>query len=91
MLRFLYRAALHVHPPYFRKRFADEMLAIFDEAQSPLAQAELLADAVVSLVRQWTVRPRFWEESVLGSDPVGSRAECRVVDDGVRLGASKIS
>ena len=62
MLRFLYRAALHAHPPYFRKRFAEEMLAIFDEAQSSLAQAQMLADAGISLIRQWTLRPRFWEE-----------------------------
>ena len=62
MLRFLYCAVLHVHPRYFRKRFAEEMLAIFDQAHSRLAQTGLLADAVVSLVRQWTVRPGFWEE-----------------------------
>lgn len=68
MLRFLYSAALRAHPPYFRQRFAEEMLAIFDQAHSRRAQTGLLADAVVSLVRQWTVRPRFWEEPAAVAD-----------------------
>ena len=62
MLRFLYRAVLHAHPPYFRHRFSDEMQAIFDHAMGPLAEAGLLADAAFSLARQWTLRPQFWEE-----------------------------
>jgi hypothetical protein len=62
MLRFLYRAVLRAHPPYFRQRFSDEMQAIFDEALGPLAECGLLADALISLVRQWTFRPHFWEE-----------------------------
>jgi hypothetical protein len=62
MLRFLYRRVLHAHPPYFRKRFVDEMLAIFDEAESRAAALGLLGDAVVSLGRQWMLRPQFWEE-----------------------------
>ena len=62
MLRFLYGAVLRAHPPYFRQRFADEMQAIFDQADSELARARLLADAVVSMARQWMLRPQFWEE-----------------------------
>jgi hypothetical protein len=62
MLRFLYSAVLRAHPPYFRQRFADEMQAIFDQADSELSRARLLADAVMSLARQWTLRPQFWEE-----------------------------
>jgi hypothetical protein len=38
------------------------MQAIFDHAMGPLAEAALLADAVISLARQWTLRPQFWEE-----------------------------
>jgi hypothetical protein len=68
MLRFLYRAALHAHPPYFRKRFAEEMLAIFDQTESGLERTGLLADAGISLVRQWTLRPRFWEEPATAAD-----------------------
>ncbi len=62
MLRFLYNAVLRAHPPYFRQRFSEEMQAIFDQADTELAKARLLADAVFSLVRQWTLRPQFWEE-----------------------------
>lgn len=62
MLRFLYSAVLRVHPPYFRQRFSDEMQAIFDQSHSDLTRGRLLADAVVSLARQWTLRPQYWEE-----------------------------
>ena len=34
MLRSLYRTVLHLHPPFFRQRFADEMQSIFDSARS---------------------------------------------------------
>jgi len=33
MLRFLYRGVLRAHPSWFRRRFADEMLAIFDQTK----------------------------------------------------------
>jgi len=62
MLRFLYCAALRAHPQHFRERFSEEMQAIFDQAESPLQQVGLLADAVLSLVRQWTLRPEFLHE-----------------------------
>lgn len=62
MLRFLYCAALRAHPRHFRERFAEEMQAIFDQAQSPMEQVGLLADALLSLLRQWTLRPEFLQE-----------------------------
>jgi hypothetical protein len=62
MLRFLYRAMLRAHPRYFRQRFSEEMQAIFDEADSELGRVRLLADAVFSCARQWTLRPQYWEE-----------------------------
>ena len=62
MLRFLYCAALRAHPRHFRERFAEEMQAIFDQAESPLQQVGLLADAALSLFRQWTLRPEFLQE-----------------------------
>lgn len=62
MLRFLYRAVLRAHPPYFRQRFSDEMQAIFDQADGQLTRARLLADVLFSLARQWMLRPQFWEE-----------------------------
>jgi len=57
MLRFLYGCALHLHPPAFRRRFAAEMLFIFDQQTSKSAAAKLLVDALVSTFRQWVLRP----------------------------------
>ena len=64
MLSFLYSAVLRVHPRYFRQRFSEEMQAIFDQTDGELARARLLADATLSLARQWMLRPQFWEEPV---------------------------
>jgi len=62
MLRVLYGLILRAHPEYFRQRFGEEMQAIFDEAESDRVALGLLADAAVSLARQWTLRPQFWAE-----------------------------
>ena len=61
MLRSLYRCALLLHPPAFRRRFADEMLSIFDQAHGTASALKLLLDALFSLSRQWTLRPEFWQ------------------------------
>jgi hypothetical protein len=62
MLRVLYGLILRAHPAYFRQRFGDEMQSIFDHAESDRVAVGLLADAMISLARQWTLRPQFWEE-----------------------------
>ena len=62
MLRSLYRSILRLHPPFFRQRFADEMLSIFDHTQSRTVSLALLVDATFSLMRQWVVRSEYWEE-----------------------------
>lgn len=60
MLRLLYLWLLRLHPAGFRERFAEEMLCIFDQTVASQAGGDrraasrLLADGVVSLVRQWT-------------------------------------
>jgi hypothetical protein len=59
MKRFLYRFLLYLHPVNFRVHFADEMLWIFDEEPSK-SQWVLLADASVSVLRQWTFHSGFW-------------------------------
>jgi Peptidase family S41 len=69
MLRPLYRCILRLHPPGFRQRFADEMLSIFDHSEGAPAGAKLLADALLSLVRQWTLRPEFWHETSPAPQP----------------------
>jgi hypothetical protein len=63
MLRFLYRCVLRAHPASFRQRFADEMLSIYDQAEGKLSAAKLLVDGVISLLRQWALRPEFWQEA----------------------------
>lgn len=71
MLRLFYRWLLRFHPERFRERFAEEMLSIFDHVEGRAATAELVADAFISLVRQWTIRSEYWEEKVSASVPAG--------------------
>lgn len=54
--RSLYRCLVQLHPPSFRRRFAPEMLWIFDEIADRDARIELFTDALTSLARQWIVR-----------------------------------
>ena len=72
MLRFIYRGVLRAHPSWFRRRFADEMLSIFDQTQGPLEAARLLGDGVISLLRQWTLRPEFLREPAAPATPNGT-------------------
>jgi Peptidase family S41 len=60
MLRPLYRSLLRLHPLAFRRRFSGEMLSIFDQTAGGGASFKLLADALFSLARQWTLRREFW-------------------------------
>ncbi|GEM_PF-7005307 len=55
-MRSLYIFLLRLHPPAFKYRFGDEMLAGFDEAPARDRPA-LLSDALLSLARQWLLRP----------------------------------
>ncbi len=54
----VYRALLWLHPPFFRKRFADEMLWLFDETVATEGAVALLLDGLISMLRQWLLRPR---------------------------------
>lgn len=60
LLRPFYRCVVRLHPPAFRERFADEMLSIFDRSVGTQAELRLLLDALLSLARQWALRPEFW-------------------------------
>jgi hypothetical protein len=60
MTRLLYRSLLQLHPTAFRRRFGAEMLCIFDE-MATVATMALLADALVSLARQWLLRTGAWK------------------------------
>ena len=72
MLRVVYRWVLRAHPPYFRQRFGGEMQSIFDCAESPGMEVGLFVDAVLSLLRQWSLRPQFWEQPNLQAVADGS-------------------
>jgi len=60
MSRALYRGLLRLHPAFFRERFAGEMLWIFDQTVEVEGAAALLADGMLSLVRQWLIRRLRW-------------------------------
>lgn len=62
MLRRLFRCVLLLHPPYFRRRFSEEMLSIFDHAADSWAELLLVIDGLVSAARQWGFRPEFLDE-----------------------------
>jgi hypothetical protein len=60
MRRSLYRCFIRLHPSPFRARFEEEMLWIFDEAESASGSASLIVDAGISLVRQRLTNPDLW-------------------------------
>ena len=68
MLRFIYKGLLGMHPPAFRKRFAEEMESIFEQVTERSARVKLLADGFLSLLRQWSLRPEFWHEFASGGE-----------------------
>jgi hypothetical protein len=65
-MRFLYALLIGLHPPSFRKRFAQEMLWIFEEAANSWGACALLRDAILSLLRQWLIRSELWKWLVAG-------------------------
>jgi hypothetical protein len=65
-IRTLYRCLVWLHPSEFRLRFEEEMLWIFDEAGHKWGPASLIADASMSLTRQWLLRSGLWKWVVAG-------------------------
>jgi hypothetical protein len=61
MIRTLYRCLLQLHPPAFRRRFAGEMLWIFEETWASSRAGSLLLDGLLSLLRQWLLRSGSWK------------------------------
>jgi hypothetical protein len=58
--RAIYACLVRWHPSRFRASFADEMLATFEDASLEQSSVWLLADAIVSLFRQWLFRADDW-------------------------------
>jgi Ca2+-binding EF-hand superfamily protein len=71
MLRAIYVAVLRLHPRFFREKFADEMLWIFDQCAGTERATALIRDAVRSLVTQWIFRSEPGDEARL-ADAAGS-------------------
>jgi hypothetical protein len=61
MTRALYRCLLWMHPPFFRREFAGEMLWIYDEAAQSSRVFPLFLDGFLSLARQWVLRSGYWK------------------------------
>src|SRR5262245_26305675 len=59
-MRSLYVFLVGLHPPRFRRQFADEMIYGFAESPGIPAKLWLIADGVLSLFRQWLLRPAHW-------------------------------
>ena len=74
MLRSCYRCLLRFHPTHFRERFAGEMLSIFDHVEGRTSKVKLFADAFISWLRQWGMRPQYWEHKTSASIPIGATA-----------------
>lgn len=70
MLRPLYRFVLHLHPAGFRRRFAEEMLSMFDDAAVAKGECLLLLDGLLSVARQWLLRPEFWGDLIPAQESV---------------------
>jgi hypothetical protein len=82
MLQTIYKRLIRLHPRFFRDRFGEEMMAIFDEARTPFAKIRLIGDLTISLMRQWILRPQFWHEPVIGNPiPVGGAPEFLVFEN----------
>jgi len=60
MVRGLYRSLVWLHPVAFRLQFGEEMLWIFDQAVDTWSAGSLIADAGISLPRQWLIRSDLW-------------------------------
>jgi hypothetical protein len=66
MTRALYTCVLWLHPPAFRRRFADEMLWIFEEASESHGIFPLFTDSFLSLIRQWMLHSPIWKVALAG-------------------------
>ena len=64
MMRWLYLCLLRLHPRAFRERFSEEMVDIFDSEAERRRRGPLLVDALISLFRQWVLRPARHEPAL---------------------------
>lgn len=60
-MRTCYRCLLWLHPPIFRRQFAEEMLWIYDRTAESQGSLPLFFDGLSSLARQWLLRSGWWK------------------------------
>ena len=65
-MRIFYSFLVSLHPRAFRKRFAEEMLLVYEEAAGTWGAGLFFRDVVVSLLRNWLVRAGLWKWFVAG-------------------------
>jgi hypothetical protein len=70
MLRACYSLLLRLHPAPFRQSYEKEMRAIFDDLAVRESVLGLFTDIVVSLFRQWVLRPEFRRTQRIEPTPV---------------------
>ena len=63
MWRNLCRILLLLHPPRFRRRFAPEMVDVFDQSAIAGTTSGLFRDGLTSLARQWLLRSERWKHA----------------------------
>jgi hypothetical protein len=64
MDRLLYVWLVGLHPRQFRERFGQEMIGIYDEHTGSGRRAALFIDLLISLFRQWMLRPAHHEPAL---------------------------
>jgi hypothetical protein len=84
MLRALYTTLVRLHPRAFHQRFGEEMSSIFDHTPDA-GRSALVGDAIVSLVRQWLLRPRFREPERAARQAAAGAPTFLFLDDELRL------
>ena len=60
MRRAAYRALLALHPPAFRRQFADELMWVFDQAEQDHETSGFCFDMALSLARHWFRERLVW-------------------------------
>ena len=84
MKRAFYRGMLLLYPPSFRRRFADEMLCLYEDAAGDQRTAGFCINMTLSLIRKWFWNPVLWRTAGAIAGGVFTLL-CVAVSRGLRL------